>query len=414
VRLGHTDGNSQRTSKDHANAAVPIILFQRPDSGGQVRGPALSLLSVVILATAALSSPSSAGAKARMPRQRFIPTIQRGEVARLAQGRWDLPSYGMLFDFRAHEVSVYDRAGGLCWHDTEYVDTKSVNDLVPFVASGSSPSSLLFASSQDGTQYHTESVSMLPPACTEVQDRTSPLYIFNVVTASLLELYPFAHEHGVDWAERTSRLRPRMASVHSEVELLAVLMELFRGVEDPHTSLAGNIDGKPFRLRTFRGQDFQVLEAAYLRQSQYDIFLDWFFKRWKPSELDQASAALEPGTRRQAFDSRLVWGKLKGNIGYLAINEMAGFGQDRDLAEDRSLLGPALDQSLADLKDTRALVLDISHNLGGDDEIASDIAAALLTGCARPIASRPFAMEQCNGSRRFLTRELAISNRSIC
>jgi carboxyl-terminal processing protease len=281
----------------------------------------------------------------------------------------------MLFDFSAHELGVYDRAGGLCWRDSEYVDTKAVNDLVPFVATGSSPSSLLFATSPHGTQYRTESVSMLPPACIAAQNRTSPLYIFDAITTSLREFYPFAHEHDVDWAARTSRLRPRMASVHNEVELLAALTELFRGVQDPHTSLAGNINGKPFRLRSFRGQDFKALQAAYSRQNQYDIFLDWVFKLWMPGEFDQASAALLSGTRRQAFDNALVWGRLKGNIGYLAINEMAGFGQDSDLAEDRTLLGPALDQALADLKDTRAMVLDISHDLGGDDEISSDIAS---------------------------------------
>lgn len=335
----------------------------------------LSFLGAVLSAFGILFSTPSAGAAVSPPAYRFIPTIQHGEVASLAQGRWDLPSYGMLFDFGAHEIGVYDRAGVLCWHDTVYVDTKSVNEVVPFVASGSSSSSLLFASSPDGTRYRTESVATLPPACAEMRDRKSPLYLFDAITASLREFYPFAHEHGVDWAERTSRLRPRMASVQNEVELLAVLKELFRGVEDPHTSLAGNIDGKPFRLRSFRGEDFKALEAAYSRQSQYDILLDWFLKRWMPGEFDQASRALLPGTRRQAFDNGLVWGRLKGNVGYLAINEMTGYGEDSDLVGDRSLLGPALDQALADLKDTRALVLDISHNLGGEDEISSDIAA---------------------------------------
>lgn len=372
-------------------ATAPIIPFQwHSASGGQVSIAPLAILGVVLLASTVLFSSPSAGATAPVPAYRFVPTIQNGAVTHLAQGRWDLPSYGMLFDFSAHEVGVYDRAGGLCWRDTEYVDTKSVNDLVPFVATGTSPSSLLFASSPDGTRYHIKSVSMLPPACMEAQDRTSPLYIFNAVTASLLEFYPFAHEHGVDWAERTSRLLPRMASVHNEVELPAVLTELFRGVEDPHTSLAGNIDGKPFRLRSFRGQDFKALEAAYSRQSQYDIFLDWFFKYWMRGEFDQASTALLSGTRRQAFNNGLVWGRLKGNIGYLAINEMAGFGQDSDLAEDRSLLGPALDRALADLKGTRSLVLDISHNLGGDDEISSDIAARFADRVRKAYSKQAF------------------------
>lgn len=358
MKFGHADGFP---------AAISVV--------GQVGVAALSLFGAMLSISAVLFSSPSTGATVALPTHRFIPTIQHGEVTSLAQGRWDLPSYGMLFDFSAHEVAVYDRAGGLCWRDTEYVDTKSIDEVVPFVATGASSSSLLFASSPEGTHYLTESLAKLPSACTEVRDRTSPLYTFDAVTASLREFYPFAHEHGVDWAERTSRLRPRMASVHNDLELLAVLKELFHDVEDPHTRLAGNIDGKPFRLRSFRGEDFKALEAAYSRQSHYDILLDWLSKGWLPGELEQASKTLLPGTRRQAFDGGLVWGKLKGNIGYLAINEMAGFGQDSDLVEDRALLRPVLDQALADLKDTRAMVLDISHNLGGEDEISSDIAA---------------------------------------
>nr|WP_255482507.1 S41 family peptidase [Rhodanobacter sp. MP7CTX1] len=109
-----------------------------------------------------------------------------------------------------------------------------------------------------------------------------------------------------------------------------------------------------------------------------------------PGELDQASAALLPGTRQQAFDSGLVWGKLKGNIGYLAINKMAGFRQDSDLAGDRSLLGPALDRALADLQDTSSLVLDISHNMGGDDEISSDIAARFADRARKAYSKQAF------------------------
>ena len=69
---------------------------------------------------------------------------------------------------------------------------------------------------------------------------------------------------------------------------------------------------------------------------------------------------------------------------------MAGFGKDSDIAEDRSLLGPALDRALADLIDTRALVLDISHNLGGDDEISSDIAARFADRARKAYSKQAF------------------------
>ena len=377
----------RRTVLKSTSEVVPKRAFQL--SAALSRND-FSLFGAALLAFAAMLSAPCARATDPLPEHRFVPTMRDGQVTRLAQGRWDLPAYGMLFDLRAHETAVYDRAGGLCWRDTAYTDLSSVMALVPSVAADSPPSKRLFASSPDGTHYRTESLSALPPACTEALDRASPLYLFKAVTASLQEFYPFAREHDVDWTERASRLQPRMASAHNDIELLAVLTELFSGVTDPHTSLAGNIDGEPFRLRSFRGQDFKALESVYSRQRQYDIFLDWFFKRWMPGELDQASAALLPGTRQQALEGKLVWGTLNGNVGYLAINAMGGFGQADTLEEDRSLLGPALDHALIDLKGTRALVLDISHNLGGEDEISSDIAARFTDRARKAYSKQAF------------------------
>nr|WP_255557368.1 S41 family peptidase [Dyella sp. ASV21] len=94
-----------------------------------------------------------------------------------------------------------------------------------------------------------------------------------------------------------------------------------------------------------------------------------------PRERSQAAATLLPDTYRQALGGALVWGRLQDDVGYLAINEMTGFGVDTDLESERSRLRSALDLALTDLKDTRALVLDISHNLGGEDEVSADIAA---------------------------------------
>ncbi|WP_266183234.1 S41 family peptidase [Dyella humicola] len=302
-------------------------------------------------------------------------TISGNSVALPARGYWDLPSYGMAFDFKPSSLDIYDRAGDLCWRDSQHSGMQAANGLVPFFAKSASGSLVFFASAPDGTQYRPRPVTAMPAACTGSMNRTTPQYIFDAVAASLTELYPFTREHHVSWSDRAARLRPRIAAAQTEQDLLAVLAALFQGVEDPHTSVSGQVDGKPFRLRTFRGRDFRELSGAFSQQRRYDNFLDWVFRGWMPGEYRQAAATLLPGTHHQALGSALIWGKLEGNVGYLAINEMTGFGRDSDIEGERSLLGPALDQALTDLKGTRALVLDISHNLGGDDEVSADIAA---------------------------------------
>lgn len=302
-------------------------------------------------------------------------TISESRVASPARGYWDLPGYGMAFDFKPASVDVYDHAGDVCWRDTEHGGMQAAIELVPFFATNASGSLAFFASAPDGTRYQPQSMAGMPIACTAAIDRLNPTYIFDAVVASLTEFYPFAREHHVSWSGRANRLRPRIAQAKTESDLLAALSALFQNVEDPHTSISGTINGKPFRIRSFRGDDFRELNRQFSRQRQYDNFLDWVFGSWMPGERRQAAATLLTGTYRQALGGALVWGRLKGDVGYLALNEMTGFGADTDLESERARLRPALDLALTDLKDTRALVLDISHNLGGEDEVSADIAA---------------------------------------
>jgi carboxyl-terminal processing protease len=374
-------------------------------------------LGVVLL----LGMVAQASAETR-PSSRFQPTIESGLIARPARGIWRLPNYDTLLDFSGHAIGVYHQAGRLCWRDPEVVNAASVNDLVPYYAVGPSSSTVVFATAPDGTQYRTESLKALPVACTRELDRGAPGYIFEAIAASLLELYPFQREHDVDWAARVKMLRPRVANLKSDYQLRALLAELFIGVADPHTSISGTLDGKSFRIRTFRGQDFQRLLQLFKQQSRYDNFLDWVDKSWMPGQFEQAYALLDPATRQRAFDGGVIWGHLGGDVGYLSINAMAGFANDTDAAGDRALLKPVLDQALQDLKDTRALVLDVSHDLGGDDEVAADIAArftdqkreAYSKRAYRGGAAQSFQMSPYDGTRYLkpvylLTSELSAS-----
>jgi len=328
----------------------------------------------ILLASAAVSvSPDSMAMDAHPAL--VARTITANNVALPARGYWDLPSYGMVLDLKASSAIIYDDAGAFCWRDTQHRGVAAANDLIPFFSRDASGSLEFFASSPDGTRYRPQRIDAIPRACMASMNRATPQYIFDAVVASLAEFYPFAREHQVNWSERAAQLKPRIVAARSEEDLLAVLAALFQGVEDPHTSISGQIDGKPFRLRTFRGRDFRALGEVFSGQHRYDNFLDWVWNEWMPDEYRQATAALVPGTHRQALGNALIWGKLEGNVGYLAINAMTGFGGDADIEGERAVLAPALDEALTDLKNTRALVLDISHNLGGEDEVSADIAA---------------------------------------
>lgn len=170
-------------------------------------------------------------------------TISESRVASPVRGYWDLPGYGMTFDFQPASVDVYDHAGDVCWRDTEHAGLRAAIELVPFFGTNASGSLAFFASSPDGTRYQPQSMAGMPIACTAVLDRTNPRYIFDAIAASLMDFYPFAREHHVNWSDRANQLRPRIAQAKTEQDLLAVLSALFENVEDPHTSISGTING---------------------------------------------------------------------------------------------------------------------------------------------------------------------------
>ncbi|MEQ1894881.1 MAG: S41 family peptidase, partial [Planctomycetota bacterium] len=82
---------------------------------------------------------------------------------------------------------------------------------------------------------------------------------------------------------------------------------------------------------------------------------------------DDSELTLRPLGRRR-LRAPVEWRHLPGNVGYIAL---ADFGQERVVAE--------FDRVLEELRDTRALVLDVRSNSGGDTAVARPILGRFLT-----------------------------------
>ena len=72
----------------------------------------------------------------------------------------------------------------------------------------------------------------------------------------------------------------------------------------------------------------------------------------------------------------MLWGRV-GDIGYLNLLSMEGFGATRG---DTSVLDAALDEAIAAFEGARAVIVDVSYNLGGYDRVAQHIAGRFADG----------------------------------
>lgn len=328
----------------------------------------LAAAAAALVAAPVLAAPATLPP---LPPSALRPVVVAGAIAADARGLWAVPGYGDLYALSAEGASMYQFAGGLCWPVP--VDSGTILDkATAYYARSPRPRDFVLASSPQGTQLHALDLPRLPAACTAVLDRTRPLYTFDAVSLTLKELYAYNRERDLDWDARIARLRPAAARARSDAELQPVMAELLRGIDDLHTILAGDVDGREFEIQGQRGAHFNRLRQRFERQPHSELFLDWL-QTWIAAERAQADAQLLPGSRRSALDGRVVWGRLPGKVGYLAVTAMAGYG-DSETA-NRAAAGRAVDQALAELEDTRALVFDIAHNLGGLDAVSAEIAA---------------------------------------
>jgi len=305
------------------------------------------------------------------PESALRPVVADGAIAAGARGLWAVPGYGDLYALSADGASMYHYAGGLCWPVAAASDT-ILDNVTAYYARSARPRDFVIASSRRGTQLHAVGLNRLPAACAAPIDRTRPLYTFDAVSLSLKGLYAYNRERNLDWNARIARLRPSAARARSDAELRPLMAELLRGVDDLHTALSGETDGVGFEIQGQRGAHFNRLRQRFEQAPHQPAFIDWL-QTWVAQERTQADAQLLPGTRRSALDGQVVWGRLPGGVGYLAVAAMAGAGGSED--EQRAAAGRAIDAALADLRDTRALVFDIAHNLGGLDMVSAEIAA---------------------------------------
>lgn len=301
----------------------------------------------------------------------FRPVVESGKIVPNARGLWVVPGYGDLYALSADGAALYQYADGLCWRaaaDSDLILTK----VAGYYARSQQPRDFALASSPQSTQLHAVELPRLPNACADSVDRSQPLYTFDAVSLTLKRLYAYNRERAVDWNARIALLRPSAMRARSDAELQPIMAELLHGLDDLHTALVGSVDGQLFEIQSQRGAHFSRLRRQFEQQPREELFLDWL-QSWITQERAQSDAQLLPGSRRSELDGRVVWGRLPNGVGYLAITAMGGYG-DTD-AENRAVIGQAVDKALAELQDTRALVLDIAHNLGGLDLVSAEIAA---------------------------------------
>ncbi len=292
------------------------------------------------------------------------PVLVGGKPVSALHGVWRSRGYGYLLDMRADGFDLYHVAGEFC-----YPDPRSANDpdglFVLYRAVGEN--AVAFSGVPGQTRYVFDRLPNLPAAC---RDRSawSPPRIAGLVGATFADIYPSFAERGIDWPARVAAAKRSLDDKSKDSTLFEALQTMLAGIEDPHVSLYAEIGGKE---RTISPGE----SATLLRVRASSAFGSHPGKRereWRRAYHRGIRKTILDGDAHFGANECVAWGRVR-DIGYLNVMCMEGFTEGRP-EDDPSGLDDALDQAMTAFQGARAVIIDITDNDGGLDQLAQRVA----------------------------------------
>jgi len=172
-----------------------------------------------------------------------------------------------------------------------------------------------------------------PPAPT-----SSALDLFDALWSDFDVSYSFFDLKGIDWNDSRTRFRSQLSSTSTDNELFNVLSSMLLELEDAHV-----------RLDTPIGA------------SVYSGWFDQF-----PANFDESvvTATYLGSNVMMSPQVNMLFGQIDTDVGYLRVHSLSGSGHGADI-----------DFMLNQLDGTRALIVDLRSNGGGNDQNGEAVAA---------------------------------------
>ena len=191
----------------------------------------------------------------------------------------------------------------------------------------------------------------LPSACGAPNPEATPQEVFDAFWVAMNENYAFFETHGVDWQSRQS-LRPENSV--TDAELFDTLTAALSGLNDGHISLFDDENGRWFT--PFQRPDWAPRENGKSRADYW------------------ATAADALGVELTRLEGTPIhFGITSDGVGYIQIHEMTLdtglLGTSRPIAEAKMV------ELLGNLKDAKALMIDVRFNTGGMDDVSFGLAS---------------------------------------
>lgn len=286
-------------------------------------------------------------------------------------GTWVCPGYGKILSIKNRRVEEYHRSpeGCLILPDQSQSILKEQLAFIEILSEDSFVASL----APIGNRYFWERTNDSVSDCLRQPD-PSPLSTFDFLVGYMNQHFAFFEESDVDWDSEVARARARITANASDTYLFNTLKNLIEKFDDPHTALYAGIKGELKKTSDLKARNILPI----LKQnnpnwtgSDFDLFIDWIVQ-----QLSQLESEFIAGNHGVVPTTPFYWRKYD-DIAYLHIGSMAGFKPNGNIYQELLAFETALDQAFSDLGNPKALIIDLSFNLGGYEWISIALAQRL-------------------------------------
>ncbi|MEM1054406.1 MAG: S41 family peptidase [Bacteroidota bacterium] len=290
-------------------------------------------------------------------------------------GVWQSHGYGWLLTVEADQARMYNISPAGCLPDDQTSQ---------YLADGSGVFRFdgdtlhLSAFETNSSRYTFDRLAALPAMC-EAPPGTSPREVFDYAWTVMNRHYAFFDLYSVDWHARYEAIAPTLRDDTSGEELRDAILAMLDGLDDNHLTFSWVIDGNeddysarpPRQLRS-------ALRAAFAEQDEIER-IGQFGNQWFFANRNRIRDELLGGEFETASGGNVFWGRI-GDIGYLNIAGMGGFAETEDdsdatLAVETAAVHATMERVLADLGDTKAMIVDVALNQGGYDDVSLAISS---------------------------------------
>lgn len=295
-------------------------------------------------------------------------------------GVWQSNGYGYVLDLSSDELKLYHVTDDVCVRSKD-----SAEALAHYIGLGGLS---IAADGQTGSFVPTledypiqmQRIAAVPQIC-DTPAGNDPISNFDVFTSYFARHYAFFELYNVDWSARVAAARTQVTPQTSDAQLFAVLSNLLEPIKDGHVSISAELEGRDEKFAANPSIISRHLTAQAEAQGTDRSALNTQLleELW----LKSIGGDILSGKGKMVGNNRIQYGMLDDDIAYvnfLAVAGYAGKGLGHE-AEDLATLNTILDKAFSrfEKRGAKAVIVDLSMNIGGYDFISGAIASRFMT-----------------------------------